>query len=106
MTQEDKDSAKKKYMEAVAAEHDKMKKAVEAVSATEAGKEFLRFLHRICGYAEVNLVVNRQTGEVDTVATTYNECRRGVYIQVRNLVPVEVLKQIEFPSTNETEEKK
>jgi len=92
---------KKKYVESVTADREKMEKAVEAVAATDSGKELLKFLHRICGYDQVNLVVNRQTGEVDTVATTFNECRRGVYIQIRNLVPVEVLKEIEF-----TEEKK
>jgi DNA-directed RNA polymerase subunit M/transcription elongation factor TFIIS len=92
---------KTKYIEKVTAEQEKMKKAVEAVAATDAGKELIKFLHRVCGYDQVNLVMNRQTGEVDTVATTFNECRRGVYIQIRNLVPAEVLKEIEFAKTEE-----
>ena len=103
---EEKEEAKKKFMAAMAAEREKVRKAVEAVALTDAGKELLRFLHRVCGFAEVNLVVNRQTGEVDTVATTYNECRRGVYLQVRSHVPAEILRDIEIPLETGTEEKK
>jgi len=92
---------------AVAAERTAQRMMVEGVASTEPGKEFLKFLHRICGYSETNLVLNRTTGEIDTVASTFNEVRRGVYLQIRPLIPTEVLREIEnpFPITK-TEETK
>jgi hypothetical protein len=100
MTSEEKEKAKREYMAAVEAERAKLKKAVEAVVATDNGKDLIKFLHRICGYDQDNLVLNRQTGEVDTVATTIHEGRRGVYLRVRALVPIEVLRQIEYNTTS------
>lgn len=102
---EEKEEAKKKYMAAMTAEREKVKAAIEAVALTDPGVELLKFLHRICGYSVSNLVLNRQTGEVDSVATALNECQRGVYLQVRSFIPAKVLREVEIPMIV-TEEKK
>ncbi len=85
------------YLAAVAAEKAALAKTVTAVAATESGKELLKFLHRICGYDQTSLVLNRTTGEIDMAASTFNEVRRGVYLQLRPFVPVAVLRDIENP---------
>ena len=78
---------------------EQIKRAVAAVAETEAGQMFFRYLHGICGYAEDNLVVGG--GRVDPVATTVNEARRRLYVQIRRYVPVEQLKKIEYPAGEE-----
>lgn len=95
------EAEKKVYLEKVQAEKDKMKKVVEAVLLTDSGKELFRFLHNICGYPLSSLVVNSKDGEISPNGTTFNESRRAVYIQLRNLAPIELLREIEY-----TEEKK
>lgn len=77
-------------------------KAVTAVLATDAGKELFKFLHQICGYDQTSIVIDLKTGNLDPEKTLYNEARRAVYIQLRNLAPKEILRDVEYS----TEEKK
>lgn len=94
MTEED----KKKAVEKLKAEHERLKDAIEAVSDTVPGKVLLRYLNYICGFDKSSLVVHPQTGEINAVATAYNESRRSVYLQLRSMVPVAVLKEVEYPA--------
>lgn len=95
---------RKRHEELVAAARKEMSDAFEAVAGTESGKKVLRYLHNVCGFDKIGLVMKANTGEVDPIATTYNECRRMVYIQMRAFLSTETLKQIEYP--NKEEEKK
>jgi len=90
------EAEKKEYLEKVAAERNRMKTVAKAVTETDAGKELFRFLHNICGYDKSSRVFNKTTGEVDTVGTAINETYREVYLQLRALVPIHVLKDIEY----------
>ena len=96
---------KKKYQEAVVAEFAAKAKMVEAVALTEPGKALLRYLHDICGFSASDRVISPGTGEVNLVATALNSERRNVYLQIRALVPAEILRDIEIPLTNKKEEK-
>lgn len=92
---------KRKYQEAVAAEFTAKAKMVEAVAVTEPGKALLRYLHDICGYSASDRVLVPTTGEVNLVATALNSERRNVYLQIRALVPAEILREIEIPIVKE-----
>lgn len=97
MTEEE----KKRAIEKLKVEHERVKNAVETVSGTVPGKVLLRYLNYICGFDKSSLVIHPQTGEINAVATAYNESRRSVYLQLRSMIPIAVLKEIEYP----TEEK-
>ena len=89
------------YLKKIEAQRGEMKKVVESVLMTDGGKKLFRHLHDTCGFSLSSIVINIKTGEVDTVATTFNESRRAVYIELRGLAPRELLREIEY-----TEEKK
>ena len=75
-------------------------KMVDAVTATAPGKEFVKLLHDICGFAAADRVVGAD-GRVDLMATALNSERRNVYLQVRSFVPKDILREIEIPMAKE-----
>jgi len=98
-----KEEEKAAYLAKIAAQKSEMKRVVADVLATESGKRMFLFLHNVCGWNTSSLVLNQTTGEVDPVGTTFNEARRTVYLRLRELAPVAVLKEVEY---NEKEENK
>ena len=92
---------RQEYLKKIEVQKGEMRKVVESVLMTDSGKKLFRHLHDTCGYPLSSIVINIKTGEVDTVATTFNESRRAVYIELRGLAPRELLREIEY-----TEEKK
>jgi hypothetical protein len=79
---------------------EEIRKAVATVAETEAGKVLLRYLHDICGFDQADRF-RRADGAVDPIGTTINVERRGVYVEIRKFVPIEVLKQTEYPEIKE-----
>ena len=86
-----------KARELVSAERKKIQSIIAAVLETEAGVELFKYLHRITGFSNSSLVFNQQTGIIDPGATTYNEARRLVYLQLRALIAPGKLREIELP---------
>jgi len=72
------------------------RKAVDHIAGIPEGKIFLNILMRQCGFHEPSIVQSLQTGEVNANATIVNEAIRGLYVQVRRMIPPEKLKDIEF----------
>lgn len=95
---------RKAYLERVKIQNDEIKKVVENVLMTDSGKKLFRHLHNICGYSLSSIVVNSKDGEISPNGTTFNESRRAVYINLRELAPVELLREVEY--SEKTEEKK
>ena len=75
---------------------EQIRRAVAAVSETEAGQMLFRALAWKCGCVAADLAVNRATGLVDPVATMLNVERRRLYLELRQYIPAEVLQKIEF----------
>lgn len=66
------------------------------VAKTPSGRNIFRYLLGVCGFQKHSVGVNPQTGEINTEATTYNEARRSIYVNMRQLIPVKDLITIEF----------
>jgi hypothetical protein len=81
---------------------DKLRAAVEAVAATDAGKELLTHFCVICGYAENDLYMSPKTGEIDPMATVANAAMRRPYLRLRHFIPVEIRRKIEIPDVPAT----
>jgi len=67
-----------------------------AVGATVEGRNVLRYIMDECGYQRVSIVGNTANGDIHDRGTLYNEARRNLYLDIRKLIPVRQLKQIEF----------
>ena len=87
---------KAEYAKRVEAELSRRRTIVANVAATDSGKQLIGMLRLLCGFDRADRVVDAD-GKLDPVGTSINVERRNVYIQIRNLVPVEILRDIEFP---------
>jgi hypothetical protein len=59
------------------------------------GAKALKILMDICGYDGYTVTQNPQTQEINIMATIYNDARRGVWIDIRNLLTKENRRKIE-----------
>ncbi len=73
-----------------------VKNAIRKVANTEAGRIFIRYLMGQCGFHNPSVVADRETGNIFTESTVYNEARRNLYLGLRPLIPPKNLVKIEF----------
>lgn len=73
----------------------KIKAAIQKVSSTKPGKDFLKWLMYLSGFKASTITVSSD-GTVQKDAMIYNEARRGVWIQIRQQIPAAYLSEIEM----------
>lgn len=74
---------------------EKVKKSVDLVLQTDAGKVLWAHLFHRCGFGVSSLVV-KADGEVAPMATECKEAQRLIYIDLRKLADRELLAAAEF----------
>lgn len=84
--------------EAIGAEEQRVPNAIAAIAASEVGKVFLRHLLSQCGMYRVSASQNPVSGELNPYAGMYNEGRRSIWVDLRDLIPYDSLKDIELPT--------
>ncbi len=82
----------------------KLKRDIDSVLRTEAGRGVFRHLFYICGYDKSSIAVDG-LGVISSENVAYNEARRKVYIQLRNLASQSLLIPIEFKNLDLEETK-
>ena len=108
MTLEQREAYRKKQEAQQAAREAELKrrgKMVAAVAETDAGKEFLRFLHDLCGFAFADRVI-RVDGQTDLTATALNSERRNIYLEIRGYMSLDLRKEIENREIDNKQEAK
>ena len=70
------------------------------VCAKDTGIIIIRHLMDLCGYQKVSVVGNPATGDIQDRGTLYNEARRNLYLEIRRLIPLRYLRQIEHKAAN------
>lgn len=70
--------------------------AFARVAKSEDGIKLLRHLMSECGFKSPSMVMNAQTKEILTDATLWNEAKRGVWLDLRKLIPKKQLNIIEM----------
>lgn len=91
------DRVKKKLTEDERAqEHDKIAAAANRCFATADGKYMLFYLMNVCGWKESVVSANHQNADLNDRGTLYLAARRDVYLELRQLVKPEILKEVEF----------
>jgi hypothetical protein len=73
----------------------KLRAAVDTVLRTEAGQLLWKWLFYRCGYNATSLV-RKPDGEIAELATHCKEAQRLIYLQLRTLVSVELLHEVEI----------
>lgn len=66
------------------------------VANTKEGRNVLRYFMTQCGYNSSSVVINKETMEINALATVYNEARKDVYYGARRYISQKLLKKIEF----------
>lgn len=75
--------------------------AIRRCLASSDGQLFLFWLMKQCAWDDTSLVTDPTSGEINQLASIYNEARRGVYLNVRDLLTPDILKNVEFPKDEE-----
>lgn len=81
------------YQEAILHEQEKLKKAINSLSRTDDGYLVLRWLCKHLAFKDSVLAMIN--GSVDTKAMLYNEARRIVWADIRNLLDISNRNKIE-----------
>jgi hypothetical protein len=92
----------------------KLKDAFRKVSATEAGRDILKYLMDECGFKRPSIVrqinmsadgKSMQYGDILPNSTIYNETRRDVWLTMRQHIPAVNLNLIEMETIHEDQKK-
>lgn len=68
---------------------------------TPEGKRVLQWLIRESGFHKSSIGGNPTIGMDVQIGTIYNEARKSLYLEMRQLIPAETLKQCEYENINE-----
>ncbi len=95
------ETAQEKAKKQMEADRKRLLSAVARITSKEDGRTLIRWLMKQCGFTSSSVVVNPETSEVALQSTLYNEVRRGVYLELRNMIPKKQLMKIEFNLEND-----
>ncbi len=76
-----------------------LRKCIAVGASSAEGIIMLRHIFGMCGYDKFSVTMNPQSQELNTEATIYNEARRNIWLEFRNLIPVKARKKIEYEKT-------
>ena len=71
------------------------KRSILNLATTHEGRLFLYFMMKDCGFGETNLILNEER-KVNLDALLINEALRRYYLGIRQFIPKDLLKEIEF----------
>lgn len=74
--------------------------SIRGLASSPEGRLFLFFMMNDCGYNASSLVFNEDKG-VNRDAVIINETLRNFYLNIRKLIPKELLRDIEFLDIDE-----
>ncbi len=77
-----------------------IKRDVEIATATPEGLNLMRWIFDLCGYSKVLIAGNPKVGLDVKDGTLYNNARRAIWLEIRQLVPRRTLKKIEYDKIN------
>ena len=76
-----------------------LRKVIAVATSSAEGIIFARHIFRMCGYDKHSITMNPESQELNLQATIYNEARRNIWLELRNLIPVKARKKIEYEQT-------
>lgn len=73
-----------------------LRQAFARLTKTEDGVKVMRHIMTECGFKESSMVMNATTNEILPMSSLWNESKRGVWIDVRRMIPHKQLNLIEM----------
>ena len=95
------EKSKEAVRKAQKAKREALRADMEVTFATPEGIRVLRYLQETCGFTKSSIGGNPALGMDVSIGTIYNDSRRGVYLELRQLLPPRILKQSEFSPADE-----
>ncbi len=77
-----------------------IKRNVEIAAASPEGLNLLKWIFDLSGYSKVLIAGNPQIGLNVLEGTLYNNARRSLWLEIRQLIPARTLKKIEHEKLN------
>ena len=81
---------------------DKLRQHFERVASSDSGIEIFKWLMDALGYHQPVIVLDPQAREINTQATAHNATLRDFWLEVRKLLPLDALIQIEHGKIQNT----
>ncbi len=98
---EDKVKSKRLEQKDLAAKRLKLlKRDLEVAAASPEGLNLMRWIFNMTGYSKILITGNTQTGDIQDRGTLYNNARRSIWLEIRQLLPKRILKKIEYENLN------
>lgn len=73
-----------------------LRQAFARLAKTEDGIKVMRHIMAECGFKESSMVMNAATHEILPMSSLWNESKRGVWIDIRKMIPHKQLNIIEM----------
>ncbi len=77
-----------------------LKRDLEIATASPEGLNLMKWIFSLSGYSKILIVGNPQTGDIHDRGTLYNNARRSIWLEIRQMLPKRTLKKIEFEKLN------
>ncbi len=77
-----------------------LKRDLEIATASPEGLNLMRWIFDLSGYSKILIAGNTQTGEILDRGTLYNNARRSIWLEIRQLLPKRILRKIEYEKLN------
>lgn len=79
----------------------RLKESLARLANSDDGLVVLRWIFSMTGFSQSSIVMDENTGEINTLSTIYNEARRNIWLSFKAAMQVEDLIKIEYPLNTE-----
>ncbi len=77
-----------------------LKRDIEIATASSEGLNLMKWIYDLSGYSKILIAGNPQIGLNVLEGTLYNNARRSIWLEIRQLIPRRILKKIEYEKLN------
>lgn len=77
-----------------------LKRDIEIATASPEGLNFMRWIFDLSGYSKILIAGNPKVGLDVKDGTLYNNARRSIWLEIRQMIPKRILKKIEYEKYN------
>ncbi len=77
-----------------------LKRDFNIAAASPEGLNMMKYIFNLSGYSKVLIVGNPTTGDVHDRGTLYNNARRSIWLEIREMLSIRILKKIEYEKLN------
>lgn len=95
---------KERQKKELVARHRALQEDFALTFGTPHGRRVLSHIAKICGFGQTCVGANMQLGMNIKDGTFYNSARQSIYLELRPLIPVKILKPVEYNDQEVLEE--